>query len=344
MKLKRKFTALLASLMICGSLGISVYANDTSFDISIEDSYSSLVSRKLSKNLENNQVILFKEYSDQSINRLYNDFDTDLNITVEDPENVQLFGLASIDGENVPLLISGDEITDTESIEILINKALNKYIENTDDANTRNPIIDDTDLKSSPASDYSLIGRAIKLTTTNTTIDTEAFYQEYRWYEGGTNGDVDFYYLRKDFEGLDLDHVHNLMEYTSEFSEYNNSYSADFLDPQPEDGSRSGSFSISYPWGISWSFTNNGDDKINLDYSSRSDTALWTVNSWKEIRDFQFKQGVFIESDTRNRETTVRDEIVTTSKYVYDVADFRERTLREVLYISTDGNDVDWND
>jgi len=264
------------------------------------------------KNTDLPSVSLIKNKNGEKIDEDLVEMGSYVGYEIQETSNIVFYGTLELDGIVNALIIESDdeayEYTDKE-LDKLAKEVVKKQKDRNDKDAKKVSVEEDTmvSAKSAP-SNYSLVGSAIHLNIKSGT--TILYYNEYRWYTGGGNGTTNFYYLRKDFESIDIEHTHNLKKYDSKFSEYGNSYTVDFLDPTPEDDANVKSYSISYTWGISYSFQNDSNYDLNMSFSQQNDTAQWVVSAlWYqgEMQDLLFKQGVYIESSANNSQTKVKD-------------------------------------
>ncbi len=149
-------------------------------------------------------------------------------------------------------------------------------------------------------------GTALEINYTLSNTNGEFWFREYRAYEGsGDNTNLDFYYLRADhdYDGDPMPYYDETMyAFKSQWWKYWSDMN--LLDPSPRDASNISQISIGLPGGIQWSTSLDGDPDIDMDFEPDDDFVVWSVEddgvSISENNDFDFTQGVYIESDEDN--------------------------------------------
>ncbi len=300
MRYKKDLLCIGLSFMMVASMNIGVYA-DEQHNLNMYDNYINYIKMGKSVNYDVDSII-FRDIGKDEYFEFLNNINSEIGMEIDDFDKSDYAGVLKIDNQVYPINI----VSEDGDMLNLTSEQISKLLLEVSDCIKQKNNEEYKISRNQGMSSYRLVGSAIKLNATSN--GKLLYYKEYRWYEGGNNSEVNFYYLRKDFE----DKQGNIKDYEASFTPSNNMYSVDTLDPDPKNGSSTKTITVSYPYGISYSFSNIEGNNIATTHSISSDTAWWKVNTASNLvttlaDNFNIKHGYFIESNKNNTKTTISD-------------------------------------
>lgn len=242
------------------------------------------------------------------------DVEKDLGIKLKvSPKNknaeISTLGVIKVEDEYVPVYVVLDNKAEVSEkvVEKSITEKVKKHRDKVAKEKKNNKNAKGISI-ASVGTNYTLQGTAMEINYTLSNIEGDFWTTEYRAYEGsGENNSLDFYFLRADhdYDGDPMPYYDETMyAFKSQWWKY---YSdMDLIDPEPNDATNTSQISIGLPGGISWTTSLDGDNPdIDLSFEIDDDFAVWAVEddgvSISENNDFDFTQGVYIESDEDNK-------------------------------------------
>lgn len=247
-----------------------------------------------------------------------------------------------VEDEVLPIYVSCEESIDgktlskQKAVELIEEKAT-KYFEKNIKEGTQLKPEDEKANTRSVSTDYSYVGGIIAI---NVSYSGEIiFYQEYRWYYGGlsVNGNERLFFLRKDSETEGSYESNGIIGYGSTFTKADNYYEVNFLDAQPNSSSSTTQATISYPLNAALSLSIGSRSKITKSFDLSDDSVEWEVKETgifidNLMKNFQFTQGVNIESSKSNSRLTVKENLFIL-KNINPIGSNEEHNYVKYIYI-----------
>lgn len=266
-------------------------------------------------NLDNDNIIVFddkEEYEDFFIKK------KDVFLKVES-DSIEKWAVAKYENqedEHISIFLIDQNESIYNYIDQIMSEVKRIYPEKVN-------LYKKNDLTNGIENDYKVIDSCVVVMKAS---DNELIYQTYYLCDKENNGIVNFYFLLKEINGVFSAEKNCLIEYSSSFEKSDNEHKVDLINPEPIIGS------IMHTIPINDRYKDQLEKKyeINVEQSIYEDKIAWNVikkDRFSAVEEFNWAQGIHIESDMDNYETTIKEK----NKYLYNSNYKDEYSLKIVI-------------